>query len=208
MYPRLATQLTILCAAGLLAGCGSGGGVAASSSTSVSPRTASTARSNSPISPPSAVTPHRRSNGRGRLSKAQQPATPPSRSSSKHIRTHTTLNRSPAQASTPAFPLVKGPRLDVTKKVTACFKAGHAGIIGSSILGPYEIFSTTGPSGRHIEVAATRSAIVAGEVGRTITATGHYVLVPTESPITVAAIEKGASATDRTLAARCAEVAG
>lgn len=213
MYPRSVMPLTIFCAAGLLAGCGGGGSVAASSSTSTSSSNAAAVRSKNPASPspskaPLAATPNRRSSGRAQLSKSHRSAVPPSRSSQTHIRTHTTLSKNHAQAPQPALPLVKGPRLDVTKKVVACLKAGHAGIIGSSVLGPYEIFSTTGPSGGHIEVAATRSVEVAGAVGKAITATGHYILVPTANPIAVAAIEKGVSATDRALAARCAEVAG
>jgi hypothetical protein len=106
------------------------------------------------------------------------------------------------------LPLVKGPRVDVTKKVAACFKSGHAGIVGSTSPGGYEIFNTTGPGGGGIEVAATHSAAVAAEVGRSITATGHYALVAVRTPTAVAAVETSASTGDRRLAARCAEVAG
>jgi hypothetical protein len=212
MYPRSLMPLAILCAAGLLAGCGSGGGVASTSSTPAGSSSASAVRSGKQASPssgkaPSAATPYRRSTGRAQLGKSHQSVTPSS-SGKTHVRTHTTLSTNHAQAPQPALPLVKGPKLDVTNKVVACFKAGHAGIIGSSVLGPYEIFSTTGPGGGHIEVAATRSVEVAGEVGKAITATGHYILVPTATPDAVAAIEKGVSSTDRTLAAHCAEVAG
>jgi hypothetical protein len=214
MYPRLVMPFAILCAVGLLVGCGGGGMVATTSSTSASSKSksASAASSQSPSqasrSAPLTATPHRRTKDRAQLSKSNQSTTPPSSSSRKHVRTHTTLNKNGAQASGPALPLVKGPRLDVTQKVAACFKSGHAGIVASTMPGSYEIFNTTGPGGAGIEVAATRSTVVAGEVGKAITATGHYVLVPIGTELAVAAVEKGASATDGALAVRCAEVAG
>jgi len=213
MYPRLVMPFAILCAVGLLVGCGGGGNAATTSSTSASSKSASAASSQSPSSQasrsaPLTATANRRTKDRAQLGKSNQSTTLPSSSIRKHIGTHTTLNKNGAQASGPALPLVKGPRLDVTNKVAACFKSGHAGIVASTMPGSYEIFNTTGPGGAGIEVAATRSTVVAGEVGKAITTTGHYVLVPTGTQLAVAAVEKGASATDSALAVRCAEVAG
>jgi hypothetical protein len=197
MRPPLAISLALIPLAAVIAGCGGG---AAGTSTSSAP--ASTLGN----APPHTASQHgsnvRADHGAAHASKQQ------SRSGSRPVKTKTVLNKSGKRNTAPALPLIKGPRLDVTKKVAACFKAGHAGIVGSTIPGAYEIFNTTGPGGGGVEVAATRSASVAQEVGRSITATGHYVLVPIRTPTAVAAVASGASVADRSLAVRCAEIAG
>lgn len=190
MRPPLVISLTLIPLAAAIVGCGGG----SSASTSSAP-TQSTA------SPPTASQP-RDHHGSAHANRQH------SSSRSKPVKTKTVLNKSGKRNTGPALPLVKGPRLDVTKKVAACFKVGHAGIVGSTIPGAYEIFNTTGPGGSGIEVAATRSATVAQEVGRSIVATGHFVLVPIRTPTAVAAVATGASAADRSLASRCAELAG
>lgn len=189
MPPRLVIASTLIFVTALLAGCGSASG------TNTAP--ASTSATNPVIAAP----PHRS------LAQAKHKADHAG-TASKRIKTKTVVTKNRGGSQAPALPLIKGPKLDVTKKVAACFKAGHAGIVGSTMPGAYEIFNTTGPGGGGVEVAATRSAAVARDVGRTITATGHYVVVPTKVPTAVAAVANGAGSADRALAIRCAELAG
>ncbi len=194
MRLRLVIASVLIAVTALLAGCGSGSG------------TNSAPTSTSATNPATAARPHRS------LAQAQHQADRAGArhagSASRRIKTKTVLSKHRGRSLAPALPLIKGPKLDVTKKVAACFKAGHAGIVGSTMPGAYEIFNTTGPGGGGVEVAATRSAAVAREVGQTITATGHYVVIPTKIPTAVAAVANGASTGDRMLAVRCAELAG
>ncbi len=192
MRPPLVISLTLIPLAAVIVGCGGGTSASTSSTATPTPSTAS----------PSTAS-HAGADHSSAHANPQHPSSRP-----KPVKTKTILNKSGRRNTGPALPLVKGPRLDVTKKVAACFKAGHAGIVGSTIPGAYEVFNTTGPGGGGIEVAATRSATVAQEVGRSIAATGHYVLVPIRTPTAVAAVATGASAADRSLASRCAELAG